>query len=99
MIIDTHDLVPLATILGGLLAPTLASIWAGNRANKNAVVAAQHVVEVKEALTTVGKQTNTKLDIIHILVNNQLSEAVGRLNDATLTIAELKRLLEERSDK
>lgn len=40
-----------------------------------------------------SRSTDKKLNEIHTLVNNQLSEAVGRFNEALMHIEELKRLL------
>lgn len=93
MVIDLSDLIPIATILGACSAPTLASIWAGRAANKSANIAAEKVVEVKETLVDVGKKTNMKLETIHLLVDNQLSQAVDRLEAATIKIGELELLL------
>lgn len=96
MIVDLSDLVPLATILGACSAPTLAAIWAGRAANKNANNAAEKVSEVRETLVDVGKRTDAKLETIHILVNNQLTQAVDRFEAATAKIGELELLLKEK---
>jgi flagellar hook-associated protein FlgK len=100
MTIDLQPYLALATIAGAALAPTLSSIWAGYVANKNAikaaslaVLAAQKVAEVKTTLVETSHITDGKLDTIHVLVNNQLSQAVERLNRASAEIEELKEML------
>ena len=100
MTIELQPYLALATIAGAAMAPTLSSIWAGYIANKNAikaanlaVLAAQRVAEVKTTLVETSHNTNEKLDTNHVLVNNQLSQAVDRLNKASAEIEELKLLL------
>ena len=95
VVIEVSDFIPLATIVGACSAPTLAAIWAGRAANRSADVAATKVHEVKQELARVGDATSTKLDTIHVLVNNQLTQAVERFNAATAEIEELKVLLKE----
>lgn len=99
MVIDLFDFVPLATIVGACSAPTLAAIWAGRAANKNANNAAERVSEVRDTLVDTGKRTDAKLETIHVLVNNQLTQAVDRLEAATIKIGELELLLKEKDLK
>jgi flagellar hook-associated protein FlgK len=95
MMINLNDLIPLATILGAAAAPTIAAIWAESRRDRDAKIAAQKVSEVKEKLVETAAATGQQLGEIHALVNNQLTEAVERLNMATAEIEELKTLLKE----
>jgi hypothetical protein len=74
MILEINSLVPLVTIMGAASAPTIAAIWAEGRRKRDARDAAKNV--------------NEKLDTIHILVNDQLSQAVNRLTVATREIEE-----------
>jgi hypothetical protein len=104
MIVDLRDFVTLATIIGGISAPTFTGIWAARIANRNAENAAKRVAEVKEATLVAAEKvsevkstlvqtaavTDGKLDQIHVLVNNQLSQAVERFDAATAEIAQLK---------
>jgi hypothetical protein len=96
MILEIDSILPLVTILGAAFAPTIASIWAGHTANKNAEKAAIKASEVKHALENTSQVMNNKLDHIHHLVNSQLTDAVERLNVAMAEIEELKKILAER---
>ena len=96
MILELNSFVPLVTILGAAAAPTIAAIWAESRRKRDAkmaaglaVVAAEKVAEVKETLVGTAETANMKLDTIHTLVNDQLSQAVNRLTVATREIEEL----------
>ena len=102
MIFELNSLVPLVTIMGAAMAPTVAAIWARNgqaREAKDAArlasVAATKVAEVKSTLVTTAAATDGKLDQIHVLVNNQLSQAVERFDAATAEIAELKLIVQK----
>ena len=104
MVINLDDLVPLATIIGAAAAPTIAAIWAGHVANRNAlnaavlaVTAAEKVSDVKHTLVETHSATEHKLDQIHVLVNNQLTQAVERLAAAEARIVELKALVQSLS--
>lgn len=98
-----RDLIPITTIIGALSAPTISSVWAERRRTRDAKavaeqakITAQKVSDVKTALVETSDVSNAKLDLIHVLVNNQLSEAVERFEAATREIAELKTLLKSR---
>jgi flagellar hook-associated protein FlgK len=97
-----NSIVPLATIVGAAAAPTIAAIWAGRVADRNAqkaadlaALAAMKVAEVKSTLVQTSDATKSQLGEIHTLVNNQLSQAVDRFNKAAMEIEELKILLKE----
>jgi hypothetical protein len=57
------------------------------------VQVAEKVEETKATLMASTANTDAKLDTIHVLVNNQLTEAVNRFKDALAVIEELKVIL------
>lgn len=100
MVVEISDAIPLITIVSAALAPTIAAIWAGKTATRTAVMAAEKVQEVKTTLSLDGAATNAKLDVIHVLVNSRLQEALDELamtkiefKNARLEIEELKNML------
>ena len=95
MILELNSLVPIVTIIGAAAAPTIAAIWAESRRNRDARIAAEKVSKVKETLIGTAETANIKLDDIHHLVNDQLTQAVNRFAAATAEIEELKRLVKE----
>jgi septal ring factor EnvC (AmiA/AmiB activator) len=87
----------LATILGAVSAPTITAIWAEKKRARDAHNAAElarlvamKVAEVKNTLMVTSEKSDKKLDVIHGLVNSQLTEAVARLDAALKEIAAIK---------
>ena len=100
MIIELNSLIPLMTIIGAATAPVISQIWAEGRrardakdAARFASIAAMKVAEVKSTLVHTAAVSDAKLDEVHKLVNDQLTQAVSRFDAATAEIAELKLLV------
>ena len=66
-----------ATVLA--LAPTLAIIVTYLLSRRDRKVVAEKVEDVKETVATTASAADEKLDSIHILVNNRMTEALERI--------------------
>jgi hypothetical protein len=61
------------------------------------IIAAKKVSEVKDTLVQTASNTDGQLKQIHSLVNNQLTQAVQRFEQALKEIESLKSILKDRS--
>lgn len=97
MLVQIDSFIPLVTIIAAASAPVISSIWAEGRRAKDAkraaelaAIAAMKVAEVKNSLQSNAATSNEKMDQIHTLVNNQLTQAVERFEVATARIVDLE---------
>lgn len=98
---DANVAVVLVAVIGVIvpITTTIIKFIQDSRiagiAHLHARSAAEKAEETRAVLVDNTSQTDAKLEVIHRLVNNQLSEVVARFTAAFQTIDELKKLLVE----
>jgi hypothetical protein len=92
----------ITALIVATIGPTVTAFWAERRRTKDAeeaarlaAIVAMKVSEVKHTLTDTSAKADAKLDVIHNLVNSQLTQAVERLNAAMKEVAAIKARYED----